>query len=821
MALMANVDPNSTNRALWACKAHDAYMYYMTEILKTSCGAGICNSNILAGGQGGDWGTGIGETLDWIYSSFSSGDKATIMAAQRKAAQMLVTQAGITSGYPTPVGLNNDPALATNYGYNRTTGNNYFSLHVAQLTSMGAAWDAADDPTTANCAGGRDQVCSDGSANSMHAYLKDAMGAYLYLIWLNYDDPYITTSAYNAQFGTTMSPTYQCSATPYISLPAPCYGNGRGGLSHEGVPLYIGSLNKLRETFNMLHTAGLDDPLVLGPQLSFATSSWWDLMVQGTLKSTTPATYQTVQPMFSYNEVNATFDLTAFVAQIFGNLLHYDQMTGRSDRTNELAWLTSKIATQYSYSTLVYNNTWFGLDGFLYLPAGPSTFAALGATDPRGSMPDDYYSLNAGRLIAGTGWTSTDAIFESVCPIYPSQDHEMDGCGRFAFYRNGDFATKGLDGYCENNQVVSNGQCLPDYSNFPAYQNDPADPNYPDTLYYINPQIVRGGQMNHQMGNALNISLQSFMPGYVAQHLDATGGYNYIYPAYPCDTSGCSGNISPRTDVQSATRDFLWIKPYYLAIYDRGDTSENAFKKDWFIATGPPTISGNNVSWTSSLGTLSVYLHNLLPSGATVSNQPVESGLPMSAGAAVDYAPNTRILIDAGTPTSARFLNVMEAQNYGSSATGATLVQSTAGQGFDGTLIGSSLVMFMRNLATFSSVTYPASGATTHYISDLAPNTNYIISGAGAPASATTDAAGVLTFSAAGSGNITISPAVKAGTAAGIGTSARIGTVVLCAAAAFAVSFALSSRSRKSPVITNPQAQRLFADQADDLHRNA
>jgi hypothetical protein len=65
--------------------------------------------------------------------------------------------------------------------------------------------------------------------------------------------------------------------------------------------------------------------------------------------------------------------------------------------------------------------------------------------------------------------------------------------------------------------------------------------------------------------------------------------------------------------------------------------------------------------------------------------------------------------------------------------------------------------MFMRNWpTTFTSVTYPASGATTHYISDLAPNTTYTISGAGTPATATTDTAGVLTFSAAGTGNITV-----------------------------------------------------------------
>jgi hypothetical protein len=67
--------------------------------------------------------------------------------------------------------------------------------------------------------------------------------------------------------------------------------------------------------------------------------------------------------------------------------------------------------------------------------------------------------------------------------------------------------------------------------------------------------------------------------------------------------------------------------------------------------------------------------------------------------------------------------------------------------------------MFMRTWpASFTGVVYPASGATTQYVLDLTPNTTYSITGAGAPATATTDTAGVLTFSAAGTGSITVAP---------------------------------------------------------------
>jgi hypothetical protein len=89
--------------------------------------------------------------------------------------------------------------------------------------------------------------------------------------------------------------------------------------------------------------------------------------------------------------------------------------------------------------------------------------------------------------------------------------------------------------------------------------------------------------------------------------------------------------------------------------------------------------------------------------------------------------------------------------------TPATLVRSSAGQHFEGAVVGTSLVMFMHDWpAPLSTVAYPASGATTHYIADLAPNTTYSISAAGAPNTGRSDNAGVLMFKAAGTGTVTV-----------------------------------------------------------------
>jgi hypothetical protein len=117
-----------------------------------------------------------------------------------------------------------------------------------------------------------------------------------------------------------------------------------------------------------------------------------------------------------------------------------------------------------------------------------------------------------------------------------------------------------------------------------------------------------------------------------------------------------------------------------------------------------------------------------------------------------------RIKVDAGSVASARFLSVLQWGPTNLSAPALSTVSSSSGTAFEGALDGSSLVMFMHNWpSTLSTTTYPASGASTQYVSDLAPNTTYVISGAGAPATGTTDSAGVLVFNAAGTGDITIS----------------------------------------------------------------
>jgi hypothetical protein len=126
-------------------------------------------------------------------------------------------------------------------------------------------------------------------------------------------------------------------------------------------------------------------------------------------------------------------------------------------------------------------------------------------------------------------------------------------------------------------------------------------------------------------------------------------------------------------------------------------------------------------------------------------------------GQEADWEPAANIKVSEGNPTTVEFLSVLEWGSASMHKTPTSVVASTAGLSFDGARVGSSLVMFMRDWpTTFTSVTYPASGATTQYVSDLQPNMPFQIAGDGAPASGHSDSAGVLTFSSAGTGDIRI-----------------------------------------------------------------
>ena len=174
------------------------------------------------------------------------------------------------------------------------------------------------------------------------------------------------------------------------------------------------------------------------------------------------------------------------------------------------------------------------------------------------------------------------------------------------------------------------------------------------------------------------------------------------------------------------------------------------------IVTGAPEISGNEATWLTRSGHQRAYFTSLLPDHATVAKKEL---IPGGSTQKADWEPAASIQVSAADSTALQFLSVLEWGKSSIHKSATSLVESTSGGSFEGAKVGSSLVMFMRDWpSTFNGVTYPASGATTQYVSDLQPNMPYQIAGEGAPASAHSDSAGVLTFQSAGTGSIHVAP---------------------------------------------------------------
>jgi hypothetical protein len=632
-------------------------------------------------------------------------------------------------------------------------GNNYMEGKFLILSAIGITFDdtTGEDPTLTNCAGGRYAVCTDYSANSLRAYWDYWVGTYLYKQYAHLEDPVVSWAAYQAAYSNL--PTLPVCSTTYTSTAqVPCFGDGRGGGSAEGNG-YGYSVYSVRDAMNLIHTAGMDDPLLYGPQVSLVSSSWRDLNVQMELRylagTYTDGSY-THWAYFTTGDTNTYERYSYNYPQLTADMVYYSY-TGRN--TDWLVWPVLNTAMRGISNFLTYDLVSgpaaqsLATDMFIALPSGNPVTSP--PADPRPSLPVDYWDAGNQQEYARTGWTTSDTAFAVFCAnSLMSHDHEY--CGRFDIFSKGEYVTK--------NQVVfdddyNNAMADSTNSNLVSYLNNPTSTSCTLSPYCVPWASAQfGGQwgQNSQQGSVT--PFHSELPSYLAFRADQTGAYN--------STTQQSSVLLPyaNSNIDSASRSLVYIRgSNQVAYYDRGSTTTNAWDKALFmITTGPITISGNTASWLTRSRRQKGYLTSLLPSGASISDVGLD---PTNRGRAQadDWEPYSRVKIDAGNTASTRFLTVLEWGAAVSSKSTTTLVESSAGQTFDGALIGSSLAMFMRNWpATFISVTYPASGATTHYISDLTPNTTYTISGAGAPANATTDTAGVLTFGAAGTGTITI-----------------------------------------------------------------
>jgi hypothetical protein len=765
-AYMALMDPSDATYN-WACYAHDVGIYVM--------------SNYVSGGVPGsanEWSDSshaMALLPDWMIGSgaiSSSADLATARAFLAYMANLVLNYGGTQN----PAGAYNSSAMfSTGSPYDldgiRTDGGNNYNLsRMLYLAAAGLTFNdtTADDPALANtCGATRYQVCPDFTAGSLHAYAHYLFGAALYDYWAHIEDPSVSWQAYQAAFANLpKQPT--CESTDLLMHP--CFGDGRGGESSEG-SWYQYSMYRMRYLFNMLYTSGNNDPILWGPQVSAGTSSWWDLKYVSDLEFLTGPVNQTNGPP-GYNYLT-TGDSNSYVRQVSdmwteAAMLTSDSETGRTDRTNALKWINFNSAfggplgnlwgcTNYcGYDFQLSNPNWSSgsvFDMFLALPAGDPVAGTL-PTDPRPSLPLDLYngSFNQHGMVRSSWNSGSNTLFSYYFPN-SMINHEYQFDGRFDIFANGEYITKGRTIFNDYNinMVAASNQNLISIINSTG--------SGCTTWRCENYQLFEtGGQFPHASQAGLVTVNHSELPGYVAAIANTTKAYNgakygeSFYPSY--------------NDVKAASRSIVYLRgTNQVVFYDRAAVGHAASTQAIYqVTTGSPTISGSTASWLTRSRKQKAYFTSLLPAGGTVAN----IGLPCpscKAGTqASDWEPVAEIEVTPpGSPLSTQFLSVLEFGASSMSASTTALVQSTSGQRFDGAMIGSSLVMFMRSWpAAFTGTTYPASGAKTQYVSDLKPNTKYSISGAGAPAAAIADTAGVLTFAAAGTGNITVGTSTAA-----------------------------------------------------------
>jgi hypothetical protein len=366
------------------------------------------------------------------------------------------------------------------------------------------------------------------------------------------------------------------------------------------------------------------------------------------------------------------------------------------------------------------------------------------AYDPRSAtlLPLDFENLSSNggfyRYYGRGSWALYPTEFQFGCST-STINHASTACGRIDYVRNGEALAIGMNGTGNNNLWADS----PDHQNTPGYQ---WNPSFDCTIYnnLIFGVCSAGGQMGWSWEPSSNYVLAT------------SSNSIYYYGAVDSSLSNAfydnGSDYAASKNTTLAQREVLWLKPDQTWVYDRTAQAIPTGFQHWYLdLETEPTISGNLATTTSTYGGQKLYVTSLLPGISALTTYELSKPDEQTANSPMNYA-----LQDVATPAATnRMLHTLEGKDSGA-ASATALVQSSAGQGFDGSTIGTTLAMFAQTRGSFTGTTYPASGATTQYVTGLSPNTSYAIAGAGAPASGTTDTAGVLTFAAAGTGNITV-----------------------------------------------------------------
>ncbi|HEY5381893.1 MAG TPA: putative Ig domain-containing protein, partial [Acidobacteriaceae bacterium] len=615
-AFMSMVDPNDSTYK-WGCYGRDIWMYYANFWLNplslayspSTLAIRTVDANYgLTGNHGADSAEDLTLTPDWLMAGgyLSAADLTTTRAYFALAGKQMIS-ISYTGGHAT-VGSYNSPAqfgagTIWDFDSQRNMGNNYAHAKILYLTAAALTFNDTpeDDPALPNtCNATRYVVCPDGSGGSLHAYWSYLTGGMLYKDWAHMEDPGVTLPAYEAAFSNMASmPTCEDSTS---GKQVPCMGDGRGGESSEG-SWYQYSMYRLQLALVSISSAGYDDPMLYGPQMSLGTSSWWDMKAVSDLEFLTYS-YYTPQPRMAFISTGDTLNLfrapSDFNAEAW--MMVGDSETGRSDRTAALEWplLSTSVGGMSSFYANLGNG--YGSDNaiplFVALPAGDPT--AMPPADPRPSLPTDLFNGGNQHILARSGWDTNgtesaswgnggnNTLFSLECQN-TRIDHEHETCGGFDVLSNGEYITKMRTVFNDYNMMLATAE----HSNEAGYGVD-SNPT-PCALVggcfewqsVLGSDGSGGGQLWHgyQAGSATLEHAE--LPGYVAAIVDTTNLYNGSSAA---GWGGIRG-------ITAASRSLIYLRgSNQIVYYDRGAGAANS-KRLWATTTGPITIAGQIASW--------------------------------------------------------------------------------------------------------------------------------------------------------------------------------------------------------------------------------
>jgi hypothetical protein len=276
----------------------------------------------------------------------------------------------------------------------------------------------------------------------------------------------------------------------------------------------------------------------------------------------------------------------------------------------------------------------------------------------------------------------------------------------FAFYRKGEWLTKGRVGYAD----IAEGIASSEFYNTVAIQNDrPAERDESDWRTDL---WRRGSQWNLVAAGDPALLAHSAAAAYAYALGDATNLYN-----------STNENVS---DIAHASRSILWLKPDHIIVYDRAETkTAGRFKRWWLQLPRPAAVSGKRATMQTATGQ-QLFVTALLPANAALTAVNTTEQHIEDTAAANDPM-KVRLRVDAtGNPQAVRFLHVLQGADAGAGADGATALKSEDGA-FEGAVVRGTAVLFPVNTgAAPTQLAYVApAGVTRHLITGLTPGAAY------------------------------------------------------------------------------------------------